>query len=1073
MITRTRSRLSALAALAALMVLVAGLPAVLYRFGGSPLPHQVVGWSHLSRILASRGDGTTLLEIIRVSSWLAWLLFTACVLAEAQAFVRGRQAPRLRLGGLQGSAAHLVALSAIAFTAPPTITLAASAVAASQPAQPHAGTSRNVGEQTAGPGVIREIAVVDLSRQSVAAPAAGHMAAPSRPLVAQDAYSDMETRIVTVHPGDCLWSLAHQYLGAGGRYPEIVRLNYGQEMANGHVFRNPSLIEPGWQLLIPVHASLHQYQNGRVGHHLGHPTADEHFRRRHPAATKHPPQPSAAHNRNQNEVIAPSPTTTPRTASTNGVADNRLAQAGVASGQAGYQALASTNPAGSALPSAVAFVTGAIAGAVLANLARLRRVQRQHRRSGRRIALPPERQMLEAEHQLRAVAPAEQLETLRDALVCLEVSLIAAGQELPDIVGLHVKPDVLEVLLAAPAADGPPPPFAISPGRLGMCWQLDLPATITAPSGDGTAAGSRFAGLACHLLPGLMTAGATTGGYLLLDLESMQVVGCDGPQDLIDRFITTIATELATAQWSGWYDLILVACPELAGLGRAEHCTTLDEALDLLTARQASVAHRLAERAPADVRELRLAEPDNEDWGLTVVVSRAEPSAEQMTRLLQLADEPAGIAALVAGDPESADGRMAPSAMQLAPDPQQPDGIIANVVPLQITVWPRALSAAEYDAIGSLLATAADTNDVGQEEETYLAYGAPPWIPQAIDLRCPQSSADDEGWADDVGSPTNAPPEQQLAGQDESIWERNRAPEHAWAPAPTSTLEELFAPEGGSQPGQGRVAGGDWARADGWVLQQANPPGSAVPSSSLEIRILGQFAITGGASQLQPKQAELVLALALAAPAALSNSALRSILGADPDHPKPSDAVRQLISRTRRRLGPAGDGQEYIIHAGNGQYVLHTQAVLDWSRFRALVKSGRADDLRSALSLIIGQPFSGGHFWWIDIPLVETVRAEIVDAAETLAEFELAIASPRAAAKAARAGLLAEPSAEQLWRAVMRAEHAAGNLAGVAEAWRRCLDAIEEIAPDGEPHPDTAALYNELTQRTRQPAQVP
>jgi hypothetical protein len=36
-------------------------------------------------------------------------------------------------------------------------------------------------------------------------------------------------------------------------------------------------------------------------------------------------------------------------------------------------------------------------------------------------------------------------------------------------------------------------------------------------------------------------------------------------------------------------------------------------------------------------------------------------------------------------------------------------------------------------------------------------------------------------------------------------------------------------------------------------------------------------------------------------------------------------------------------------------------------------------------------------------------------------------------------------------------------MAGVTEAWRHCLDAIEEIAPDGEPHPDTAALYRELT----------
>jgi DNA-binding SARP family transcriptional activator len=197
------------------------------------------------------------------------------------------------------------------------------------------------------------------------------------------------------------------------------------------------------------------------------------------------------------------------------------------------------------------------------------------------------------------------------------------------------------------------------------------------------------------------------------------------------------------------------------------------------------------------------------------------------------------------------------------------------------------------------------------------------------------------------------------------------------------------------------------------------------------------------------------------------------MLGADPDHPRPSDAVRQTIMRARRRLGRASDGQELIIHAGSGQYLLHPEACLDWSRFRELARSGRADDLREALALVRGQPFTGSYYWWIDIPLIETVRAEIVDAAETLAEFELLAGAPRAAAKAARAGLAAEPSAEQLWRAVMRAEHDGGNQAGVTEAWRRCLDAIEDIAPGGEPHPDTAALYRQLTSSRPEHARVP
>jgi DNA-binding SARP family transcriptional activator len=516
----------------------------------------------------------------------------------------------------------------------------------------------------------------------------------------------------------------------------------------------------------------------------------------------------------------------------------------------------------------------------------------------------------------------------------------------------------------------------------------------------------------------------------------LQATGCDGPPDLVDRVLSTAATELAAGQWSGWYDLILVGCDELEVLGRAQHCGTLDEALSMIEARCAAVGARIAARAPADVRELRVAEPDNEDWSLTILISRAEPSPAQLSRLLELAEDgPGGIAALVAGDPETADGRMAPTVLQLAPDPQAPDGIIANVVPLQITVRPRALCDADYDAIATLFAVAADVDDVGMTDEPYQDYAGPPWLAQAAEPQ-PVSGAG-------AGvSPFTATVVSQATDLLSAAAEMPPADDDAASPPAGEVAEHQVRPR-------------------------------AVASQQLRVRVLGPFMITGTAEVLQPKQAELVLALALAAPAGLSNSALCSVLGADPDHPKPSDTVRQIITRTRRRLGRANDGQEYIIHAGSGRYLLHPDASLDWSEFRELVASGKTDELRMAVSMIGGQPFSGSYFWWIDVPLIETVRAELVDAAETLAEFELAGGSARAAARAARAGLLAEPSAEQLWRMLMRAEHAAGSMAGLTEAWQRCLDAIEDIAPGGEPHPDTATLYRRLSAQPRQHAPRP
>ncbi|HXW87462.1 MAG TPA: BTAD domain-containing putative transcriptional regulator [Streptosporangiaceae bacterium] len=978
-IARGRTFMTGVAALAVLAGVVIGAPAVLYHLGGWPLPRRLAGWHAIAAALASRDNAALVLAIVRECSWLAWLLFTACVLAEAVAVVRGRRVRWLRLGGIEGAAARLVALAALAFSTPGVSTLSASAAATTLTASRLPDTAASPPGTTA-PAASPAVAGLDSSR----------LAGP----------------VVTVQAGDCLWSIAQRYLGAGDLYPEIARLNYGRPMGDGQVFTNPALIMPGWQLLLPPDAAAASAAAAAAtpaSQHPGHGTTAAHYQRRHRAAHVGP---AAAQ---QADAMAPAA---------------RADATGPAASLPGE------------VPQPAVFVTGALAGAILTGLARLRFRQRQQRRPGRRIALPASPGVLGAEQRLRATAPVTPLSTLWDALAVLEAGVCGGGAVLPDIVGVHVTTDLLEVLLAAPAAAAPPAPYEVSPGRQGMCWQLALPAAAARP---------RHAA-APHLLSGLVTAGATDAGYLLLDLESLQVTSCDGPPELVDRVIATIATELATGQWGSWSDLLLVGCDELAPLGRTEHCATLDEALSILATRCARTAQRIAACAPADVRELRLAEPSDEDWSLTVLVSRAEPSPDQLTRLLDLAaDGRAGLAVLFAGDPETADGRMAPTALQLAPDPRVTDGIVANVVPLQITVRPRALSAGEYAAIGSLFAAAADLGDVSADDPPYREYGAPPWIPQAT----------------------------------------TREPEADVAAAPQPTADEDAERRGEWRVGAGLMSRELGGYADGRAELAGYQPGAALPVSSaaspaspvgsvarpgLTVGVLGPCVITGAAEPLQPQQVELMLALALAAPAGLSNSALCCVLGVDPDHPKPPDAVRQIITRTRRRLGPASDGGEYIIHAGGGRYALHAEVSLDWRRFRELVTAGRDDDLRAALALVRGAPFSGGYFWWLDVPLLETVRAEVVDAAETLAEIELAVGSPRAAARAARTGLLAEASAEQLWRAVMRAEHAAGNLAGVTEAWRRCLDAIEDVAPDGEPHPDTAALYRRLTAAAPEPA---
>ncbi|HTA07942.1 MAG TPA: hypothetical protein VK836_05515, partial [Streptosporangiaceae bacterium] len=290
MINRARAMVTGLAALAALVLVVAGLPVVLYRFGGSPLPGQIAGWHRIAAVLVSRDDGSLLVGVIRACSWLAWLLFTACVLTEAQAAIRGRYPPHLRLGGLQGTAAYLVALVALGFAAPSAITLSASAAAIAQPGSAsHPGPASDAGS-----------------------PMSGYLGAPEAPQADLDAYGAVASRLVVVRAGDCLWSLAERYLGAGDRYPEIASLNYGHEMGDGQVFTSASFIEPGWQLLVPGTAAAGPVRaDGSGGMHLGHSTADAHYSRRHPAASTRVARgrPTSAHG-----AAAPEARTASRTA---------------------------------------------------------------------------------------------------------------------------------------------------------------------------------------------------------------------------------------------------------------------------------------------------------------------------------------------------------------------------------------------------------------------------------------------------------------------------------------------------------------------------------------------------------------------------------------------------------------------------------------------------------------------------------------------------------------------------------------------------------------------------------------
>jgi DNA-binding SARP family transcriptional activator len=1107
-------------ALITLAVLVIGLPLVLYKLGGDPLPRHIPAWHHVTTLLLHRDNGAVFLGAVRDISWIAWAAFTVAVATEAQAALRGRRAPRLRLGGMQSTASWLIALIALAFTGQPVAVLASTA-----PAQVVTVSAVRSVPPAASPAGL-----------SADRPAGAATADPSAPQVMSMGFYQM----VTVRSGDCLWSIAQRYLGDGDLYPEIVKLNLGHHMGDGQVFTDASVIWPGWVLQLPASPASGLSSTGLttpVGHpaspHSGHDSRDPRFSRPHPAATASGTATAPA------GAAAGTPTTgagVPTAGATAGpqAADPPATAQPPAAAHVGVSAHPGTSAQDvselSQIPPLAIFASGVLVGGASVALARMRRRQRQARRFGRRIPVPASAPVIAAEQRLRAAerpyrpepvyagavperpeprfypgagsqaepllfdgagpesgallfdgaeaesgpllfdgagpgsgpllydgagpgsgpllydgarpepesllypgarpqaeplaypdlagpGPLPPATALRAALSELGSSLVAAGQQIPDITGALVHRSGLELLLASPASEPPPPPFAVPGGRQGTAWQLELPRHAPSVPLRPARAGD--------LLPGLLTAGvATDGGYVLIDLEYLRVTTVDGPADLADLVLATAAAELTTSQLAGWYDLILAGFPELEAVdGRATTCDSLAEALDLLASRAVALRRRLGDTDRAGVRRCRLLDPGDEDWALTLLVSRTAPTPDQMAMLADLASDPGGIAALVAGGGEVPEGHPAPASFRLAADPARPGGIIGHVSPLHLDVWPQPLTRDDYQALVSLFQVAADLNDVAADEPPYDGSSWPP-APGLVGLQEPP--ADTESPADTELTADVEPPA---------------------VAAPTAVAEPPGAPSG--QPGPPRRTGG---------------PGQ---EPGLLIGVMGTFTINGAPAALQPAQSQLVLALALNGRDGLSNAQLCYLLGADPDHPKPSDSLRQLIVRTRRQLGRAADGRVWIEHLGAGQYALHPDAKFDWADFEELAERGIASRdigcLREALALIRGKPFTGCYHWWLDLAFTETVRAQIVDTAELLAELELRAGDPSASARAARTGLSGDLAAEQLWRALMRAEHAAGNLAGVREAWSRCLDTMTDIAADGEPHPETVALYQQLT----------
>ncbi len=110
--------------------------------------------------------------------------------------------------------------------------------------------------------------------QVVARPAAvGAAGLPQETPVVQSVQSAEAASVARVAPrvamysvqrGDTLWTIAERFYGTGEEFPRLVDANVGRTVADGQTFPETGVIEPGWQLHVPLPSTVLEEEDGET-----------------------------------------------------------------------------------------------------------------------------------------------------------------------------------------------------------------------------------------------------------------------------------------------------------------------------------------------------------------------------------------------------------------------------------------------------------------------------------------------------------------------------------------------------------------------------------------------------------------------------------------------------------------------------------------------------------------------------------------------------------------------------------------------------------------------------------------
>jgi DNA-binding SARP family transcriptional activator len=652
----------ALLALVVLAALVGGIPVLLWRLAGWPLPHSLPSVAELRAALTRPLPDELIANTLVTLAWVWWAHFLVCLAAETLSAARGRMPVRIPGGRLsQAIAARLI--GAMLFLTPsanlvqPAVMatpIPVVAVTVTAPQRPHP--------------LLNGIATTATPSQD-----AEQRPTEQRPVLKRYVVQPKQPGL----PHDTLWGIAERHLGDPLRWPEIWELNRGRPLPDppGGRFTDKDRIWPGQELLLPPDA-VRAPSTERPGPSAP-PPAEPQAPRQRPTpgpADRRPSVPAAPSTSSPAEPApqpAPPPTAAPPSHAAQGGQLLRIISSLVGA--------------------------GLLAVGVIRLLTVLRRRQQRARRPGRRIPLPTGT-TADVEVALRATQEPDTARFLDLALRTLAQAVGQAGLPAPEVLTVLITPEHLEVRLADPADTAPSPFERAAPDR----WRLGR--TISADQLEQAAAA------AVAPLPALVTAGMVEDTRVMLNLEAPGMVALAGDPIGARALLDACAVELATSVWSDYLDIILVGFgEELGPLERVRHAATLDEVVPALERRAQRARQLLDIEGHRSALTARMTSQTPDSWTPTVVLCASPPAPAALARIFPTDSESHGLPLAIL-----AVGELPPPAWRV----DLADGH-ATIDALDLTIRSLQLTPEAYQAITKLLSTAASAQDVEPDAPPY------------------------------------------------------------------------------------------------------------------------------------------------------------------------------------------------------------------------------------------------------------------------------------------------------------------------------------------------------------------